>query len=283
VNVLEKQEYEYQYTRFLSLLIILIVIISVMLSACDSKKNVWPPCEPLTVVDGYKTVKVKEDNFTLKLPDYTDVRRRSVGEWGCDYADNIFIDYLWYDGKLIPWGENRFKVPVDQVVKLLISLKFSGYVEEDRNRYHKAAESDNDSWRFEDALAHKRYPLEYYPKLFWDDPVNPSETALKRARLDSVWGIRNTNYKDVITDRPFSAFCRIPPLDASDLNSRIESDFDGSGHCRGRISGAKDGKYLHFLIDVSDLRGHGRGHEGMTEINLIYDAVVEKIQSFIKE
>ncbi|EGG99000.1 hypothetical protein imdm_1638 [gamma proteobacterium IMCC2047] len=268
---------------FSSFLVTLFFVSITVLTGCDQETNVLEACEPLSIVDGNKTVKTKE-GVTLILPAFADVRRRSDQGQGCEYISSLYFDFLWYEGKLISEAINRFKVPEGKRKVVKLYYRGSGHVEEARASFRNDPESaDKKPWIFEGALPHKRFPLEYYPKFFWDDPKNPSEDALKRERLDSIWGIRNTKYKHVHSGFPFTAYCSIPPADKHNLSSRIESDFAkyGASMCRGSISVEKGGEYISAMIDVYAYLGSDQ--EGVKEINLIYDAAVEKLQSYIQE
>lgn len=265
------------------LFIVIGLFTTLVLSGCDNKNELSKPCDPLPIVDGYKIIKVKKGNFTLKLPDYADVRRQRGEDRGCEYVRDLFVHYLWYEDKLLSEGKNRLKVPYAQTVKVNIFFKGSGFVDAASERYRNDPVEIERPWRFDDALAHKKFPLEFYPKAAWDDPENPSEIALKRARLDSVWGIKHTKYRNPINGRLFMGACSIAPLDKDKPSSSINNITSRTGafSCRGYITAASGGRYLSFMVDTHTHRNNGQS--GMMEINLIYDAVVEKIQSFIQE
>jgi len=242
-----------------------------MVSGCG-KKNHWEACPPLPVIDGYVTTKTQQGGLTLKLPDYVDVRRDSRPDRGCQYVQQFYVDYLWYEGKLLPEAEYRFKVPQDNRIKLRIYFDGGAFA-----KVGDMYKDDKQPWNFEPALPHKLYPLEFYPRYYWDDPVHPSPGALKRAALDHIWGVRDTKYKKVTDARPFTAACSIPSVDESRPDSRIEAEFAvfGDSKCRGGVSASKNGKTLSVMIDV--------WRAGAPQINNIYDAVAEQLQSFIQE
>ncbi len=252
---------------------------------CDMQTNVVVPCDPLPVVDGYREIKLEDSNVTLRLPEYADLRREPSEEEGegCEYARNIFVTYLWYEGKLIPEGSNRFKVPDGEQVKVSLIFGLSG----DKEFVEKSMQRDprsNNNWRYDSPLAHKRFPLEYYPKYYWDDPVNPSNDSLKRARRDSIWGVIKTRYKNALTDRYFFAICPIPPSDKADPNSRIESDLANypASTCQVGMLIATNDKYISVSMRVWAYLG-GNNQKGILELNHISDAMVEEVRSFIKE
>jgi hypothetical protein len=216
--------------------------------------------------------------ITLKLPEYSDIRRRNSESDNCQYLSSFYIDYLWYEGKLISERANRFNVPEGEYIKVVIYFNGSGQLSDGIKSKFLI-----EPWRMESALPHKKFPLEYYPKYYWDDPDTPSEASIKRASLDSRWGIRDTKYLNPLTSAPFTAFCSIPPLNASKPNSRIENDFAeyGDSKCRGSITAAKKNKFISVTIDVWAHLGNDQ--KGILQINHIYNAVVEELQSFIQE
>lgn len=239
-----------------------------------------PPCAPLPVVDGYVTTKTQQGGITLKLPTYANPMTQSGEDRGCQYVQSFAIDYLWYEGKLIPEGINRFKVPLDK--RLPVTVYFWG------NAYARIEEvpKRDKSWNYEGAIPHKFFPLEYYPKYYWDDPVHPSEKALKRARLDQRWGIRDTKYKDVSENGRFQATCSLPYPDPAKPNAGADADFGyfGDSKCRGWILANKNGKTLSATIDVWAYRSDDKKNQtAIRDINHIYDAAVEQLQSFIQE
>ena len=250
------------------------IVCAALISGCG-KSNVEVACPALPVVDGYVSVKTRVGDMTLKLPAYADVRERP-DEKGFCRAYFVAIDYLWFQGKLISEGKHRFTVPQDQ--KMHVSIFLSSGVYPNVNDFsEEVKKAEEESWKLEPALPHKKFPLEFYPRYYWDDPVNPSTVALKRASQDHMWGIRETRYKSIWNGRPFRAGCNIPSAEASNPDSRVESDFAvfGDSKCRGSVSASKNGKGLAVMIDVR--------RDGAAEINHIYDAVAEQLQSFILE
>lgn len=252
------------------------------LTACGKREAEIIPCDPLPVVDGHVFVKVKDGDFTLRLPYYANPNRSAYGDRAkeCQYLKDFSIMYLWYQGKLIPEGTNRFKVPKTEyrpVTIYFLNDAGAGLVKNLKKPPEK-------SWRFDGALKHKKFPLEFYPKFEWDDPVNPSPQALQSAKFDQTWGIVGTKYKSILTNQPFTAFCDIPPLTKANPDSRIESDFAdvGDSKCRGGVIAERDGKYVGVMIDVWAYKGNP-SHQAIREINQIYDAVVEELKTFIQE
>lgn len=260
-------------TRFLVCLVVAVVCGAVV-SGCR-KSDLEEACPLPPVVDGFITIKTEVGGMTLRLPWFADVGQRR-DEQGVCKSHFVAIDYLWYQGTLISEAKHRFSVPQDQKMHVSIFLS-SGVYPKVNVLSEEVRKAQAESWKMEPALPHKKFPLEFYPHYYWDNPVNPSDVALKRASLDHMWGIRDTKYKSIWNGRPFRAACTIPPADAANPDSRVESDFAvfGDSKCRGSVSASKNGKGLSVMIDVR--------RDGVAEINHIYDAVAEQLQSFILE
>jgi len=249
-----------------------------LVSGCDKENDISLPCSPLIAVNGYEEVTTQE-GVLLRLPKYTDIRRYSGGGLDCEVLRALFVDYLWYEAELIPEGINRFKVERDKAVKVRLYYKGSGKLDD----LVGSEKADKRSWVFDGALPHKLFPLELYPKYYWDDADNPSEKSIKASRLDSRWGVVGTKYRNGHNDKRFTTSCSIPPLRKSDFQSRVENSFAeyGDSKCRGNITVAKNGSYVTMMIDVWAF--NGSESVGITEIDHIYDAIVERIEDFIKD
>ncbi|MBV1884205.1 MAG: hypothetical protein KUG82_21370 [Pseudomonadales bacterium] len=268
-------------TRYFSIKLFLAFICCAALIGCDDDSEINKRCDPLPTVNGFKAIKLYEGGLPVKLPFYADIRR--YPRKGCEFASDVFIDYIWYEGKLISRGVYHPLLNEISTVKVDLYFIGSGSIEDVRRSSRNDQNANKRPWRFDGALLHKRFPLQYYPKLYWDNPDVRSKNAFKREQQDSYWGIRNTKYKHVHKDRGFSAFCSIPSTDKSTPSTRIANDFSkfGGGGCRGYITAGKNGKYLSATIDVKvDFRNN---QKGMMKINKIYDAAVEQLQSFIQE
>lgn len=244
------------------------------------KRPVYKQCEPLPVTDGYVSVVEHETGINLKLPYYANIRRGE--ELGCHITRFFSIDYLWYENQLVPAGEYNVRVKKGLHKKghyLPVRIYFwNAWTGERPPRSNPIK-----PWQLEPAIPHKKFPLEFYPRFYWDDPDSPSEKSLNSARLDQRWGIANTKYKQVGNGLPFRAFCSIPPLDKADPDSRVKNDFAhyGDSKCRGGISASQNGKGLFFTVDVWAYKKPTQ--KAVQDINLIYDALVEQIDTFIKE
>ena len=268
-------------TRYFSIKLLFVFICCAVLMGCEDDSEMNKRCAPLPTVNGFKTIKLYEGGVKVKLPFYAGIRR--YRRKGCEFASSVFIDYIWYEGKLISQGVNHPLLNEISTVKVALYFRGSGRIESSQHKSRPVPNKLKRPWRFDGALPHKRFSLVYYPKFYWDNSSVRSEHALKREQLDSVWGISDTKYKGVFSGLPFLAYCSIPSSDDSNPSSRIANNFAryGDSKCRGRITAGKDGNYISVMIDVwADLDNN---QEGMTKINHIYDAAVEKLQSFIQE
>ncbi|MDX1452640.1 MAG: hypothetical protein R3183_08790, partial [Oleiphilaceae bacterium] len=97
------------------------------------------------------------------------------------------------------------------------------------------------------------------------------------------WGVKNTKYRSAIDELPFLTTCSIPVPQSFENIESISADFVhfGDSKCRGWVSTTLSNKTLVFMIDVWAYRGGDQ--RAIMDINLIYDAVVEQLQFFMKE
>ncbi|WP_448568662.1 hypothetical protein [Thalassotalea ganghwensis] len=236
-------------------------------------------CNRLPVVDGRVEVIEPKTGMSLHIPSFAHVTR--YANRGCENAQSFGLSYLWYEGMLIPeyTYDERVKKGIHKKGHYLpVKIYFRGASEGKvtQSRFSKA------QWHYQPAIPHKNYPLEYYPRYYWDDPENPSEKSLKRASLDHIWGVRDTKYQPVNTSTSYTVSCNIAALDPLQPNSRVQGEFIpyGDAKCRGVVSSGKNGKQLYFMVDV--WANTNPKFQAIKEINLVYDALVEEIKTFIK-
>lgn len=247
------------------------------------KRIIYKPCEPLPVVDGFVTVNELESGITLKLPNFARFSRSRAKGLGCQNVRSFSVDYIWYEKKLIPAYRYNKRVRDGFHIKgqyFPVRIYFKRAWANNKN---PLPFKNKDAWHYEPAIPHEKFPLVSYPRYYWDDPINPSKSSLKSAKSSHNWGIRDTKYKQVGTGKPFDSFCSIAPLDPSDPSSRVKGDFAdyGDSKCRGGVSASKGNKGIYFMVDVWAYKIPEP--TAVKEINLIYDALVEELQTFIKE
>ena len=240
-----------------------------VLSGCGPEEGHYrEPCPPLPVTDEHVTIQTRKSEMKLRLPEYVDLRRNSSLDRGCQYLEAMFIDYLWHNGKLIPEAINRFKVSPKERMHVRVFVS-DGYFFDSLS----ALPTKLQPWQIDPAIPHSKYPLEYYPRFYWDDPNTPT----KRSRLDHTWGIRDTRYRDPRDGTPFKASCNIPTPEKFDSRTVLDAPFSnfGDSKCRGWVIVVENGKVVVASMDI--------WREGGTEINHIYDAVIDQIHEFIQE
>ncbi|MGH1440211.1 MAG: hypothetical protein ACRBBR_08895 [Cellvibrionaceae bacterium] len=259
------------------------VCFSLLACSDDKRLNVSPACEPLPVIGNYVFAKTKETDKTLKLPWPAYLIRRAKiddSDKGCDYIHSLSYEYRWYKGKLYAPPESIEKGihKIKEAFPVKVFYRGSGFISDIDN-------SSFERWKLDGSKEHKKFPLIWYPRYQWDDPEKPSELSVRMAQLDSVWGIKNTRYKSIPPDVPFTAYCSIPPLDKDNPESRLENNFAkyGDSKCRGWINARKGDVYITFMVDVWAFKGDYKNHHPISEINHIYDALVEEFQSYIQE
>ncbi len=236
------------------------------LGACDRT----PPiqyCPAPQIVNGSMELKTTPKALTLKLPANTNIGSSRFVDHGCDHFNLATMDYLWYQGRLIPEGQNRFKIPSDQHIAVNIYLNGSGRALEEVS---KEVQGKNSDWRFTPAIPHTAYPLEFYPRAFWDVPEHPPDTPPK----DHLWGVRGT--RNPVTGRPFTTACAIHAPDNAIAEHSINAPFvkGGYNNCRGYVSVVKNGVVIEALIEVWS--------NGAPELDLIYNATSVLIESFVQ-
>jgi len=221
-----------------------------------------------------------DSGMLLNLPAFANITRNN--DRGCENAQSFSLSYIWYENQLIPayLYDQRVKGGVHEKGHYLpVEIYFRGAWIGGMDPITRQKEE----WRYQPAIPHEKYPLEFYPRFYWDDPENPSKKSLHRAALDQLWGVRKTKYRHVGTNRAFTAVCSIPPLDPAEPNSRVKAEFAqfGDSKCRGWISTEKNSNGLFFMVDVWAYKKPE--FQAIKDINLIYDALVEETKTFIKE
>ena len=248
------------------------------------KEPIQERCPPLSVVDGHIGIKT-EEGVDLLLPYPADLRRYNAHA-GCGVASSIYLNYFLHKGELVPAFQPPKSIPIeeqDKLIKVVMSIVGSGNLEDRRDQHHKRVSSDLRPWRFDDPVAHNTYPLEYYPKLNWENLDGPSAESLKKDLYSPVWGVTHTQNKQVINKRNFTVFCGISIAKKEGEPLPEDRDFNPRYfQCRGHVSTSRAGKYLVANLIVSTHTKVNR-KEKMKKLNLIYDAAIEKLKLAIKE
>lgn len=203
----------------------------------------------------------------IQVPDHADIRRLNSFNGGCEYARDIRIKYLWFKQKLIPMHEwIKFSVPSDYVNRSVEIILKEGSA---------SNHVDNlpiEKWRINPAYPHKYLPLEYYPKFRWKNIHEPGYPS----NYSGAWGVLKTKYKNYDGSN-FTASCSIPidELKSKNFKKLINAPMAnfGDSKCNGRLSVENNGIIITFAI---------RNWKDTTpEINHIYDAAFDEIQSFL--
>ncbi len=245
--------------HILSVHLIALLIFIFLLSGCDRKTNIEPPCPPLPVVDGYVTIKTR-GGITLRLPGDARLIRGSnkIEKGGCQILKEFYSDWLWYQGKLIP--EHDYAIEVAEKRVYIMLYGYSEGLVSDRFK---------EPWRYQPVLPHKFYPLDYYPHSHWstsEGPKHPDENI-------GYWGIRGRN--SLLTNEPTLTLCSMEKTNISDSIAERKASGFNLFACRGGMAIPRKEKYIAFSIDVAA--------EGVPEIDHIYDAIEQKFQNFVEE
>jgi hypothetical protein len=241
-----------------------------LLTAC--KPKVEPvACTPLPIVDGFETAMTEGDKMRLRVPKHT--------SWltaDCQQIKGVELRYYWHKGELV-WNDGTqstlefSKQTLEHPV--IIYLTHFQFLHEAQN----IAKNDTSifafkPWRLEGAVRHYKYPLEFYPKYYW---ARPDQTPAK-APPDGRWGVLGTS--NSFTNTPFSTACDIKRNADEPQPSLVKGEFAkdySDAKCRGGIYAVKGGKVASGMIDVWANNAH--------DIDKIYNAVIEKIQTYIEE
>ncbi|HSV34958.1 MAG TPA: hypothetical protein VLI46_05345 [Ramlibacter sp.] len=176
----------------------------------------------------------------------------------------IELAYIWHDGKLLPRDENQFKIPQGKQMPIKI---FAREVKLLAEQTHSV-----EYWRFENAVRHRLYPLEFYPRFYWStqDKRPPKDPP------DVRWGVIGT--RNPISGRPFTTACNIdradPSVQASVVNGEFHKNYSDA-KCRGGIAVVKGDKVWFAMIDV--------WANNARYIDQIYAAAIAELQTKILE
>jgi hypothetical protein len=230
-------------------------IAAVLLAACQRAQPVQA-CSALPNVDGYVNVEFEGRQGRMRVPPHASL----VWTSDCKSVRSVEMSFQWIDNRLVSG-------------KPISGADFFGFRVSVRpyGRPHPAVRAP-EAWQFEPALQHRKYPIDFYPRLAWSAPDKPPSEKLGLG----TWGVRGTS--DQATGRPYLLLCDIAPPDPGMPESIVDGDFpsgSADAKCRGGIRVVKG---TTDLIASAYIPAKGVPH-----IDRIYRAIAELIPPLIQE
>lgn len=235
-----------------------------LLAACKPKVEPMA-CTPLPIVDGFETAMTEGGKMRLRVP-----ARASRLSDDCKQIKSTALAYFWHKGKLVLRDkDNHFDAELNGAdgKNRVIEVYLESFV-----AISDITPTQAEPWRYEKAIKHDKYPLELYPQFFWS---GPHENPLKPSS-DVKWGVVGTN--NPVTKQPFTTYCAIEPGPGGTQADVVHGDFTndiGYANCRGGVIALRGNKAIGATVDVWLNNAH--------DIDKIYNAVIEKIQTYIEE
>ena len=241
---------------------------AVFLMACGALVACKPAeipvaCMPLPIVDGYETAMVKGGKMQLRVPKHSARLTEN-----CKEIKEVYLSYYWHKGELVSADDNQFnpelsKSSLQNPVKIYLTAF---------QLIPEVSPSTLKPWQFEGAVRHYKYPLEFFPKFYWEAPDQPPA----RAPPDVRWGVVGT--KNVFSPYPRTTACDIV-RGADEAQADVVKGEFATGYsdakCRGGIYGVKGDKVAFGMIDVWRNNAH--------DIDMIYAAAIAKLQTYIQD
>lgn len=237
------------------------IVAAAALAGC---KRPAPPkaCEVPQFVNGRITLPLNESGTRIHLPHF-----RALGwEMDCKYVRSVDMAFQWHGGKLLPQMSVPQRNKDDEYIQVHLWIQAA------------APPNPNfpppEPWRFEQPVAHKRFPVEFYPRLTWSAPDDPRPPRLIRS--GPLHGARWT--QDPASGRPFRASCDLIPSDAAKPESFEDSEFPkgyGDAKCVGGVRAGKGQSEVSATITV-----HAAG---VPQLDRIHNAVFQFMQDSIKD
>lgn len=226
-------------------------------------------CDQLEIIDGHFEVRTDPGGPVLKLPALSIIEQGSPNFGECNIARGFSISYEWYGGELKP---SNLAAGVNKTVFHPVRIYYRGEMTADLWK--------DEGSRYEGAVKHLKYPLEFYPKFF---SHGDSESKSENIRQDGVWGVVGTKYKNPINGRKFEAFCGLGSGNLENESLLEVSEFGSGGDekCRGWILIEHERKVYVLMVDVWANWGYPK-HEAIKEMNFIYDSIVEEFLSYLE-
>lgn len=237
-----------------------------VLSSCALLASCTPPdppdvCKGPLPVDGFVSGFTEGRRALLRLPAHATINWSS----DCNEIRSFSVTLYWLDGKLVPWSNDMlYRGEVGGIQKVRILSK----------RIGRRADvvQHPEAWRFEHAMPHRTYPLELYPRFYWDAP----DRRPIKDPPDLQWGVVGT--RSPITGRPFTAMCDIVHAGRTTQESAVNGDFRkdyADAKCRGGVSAMKGDQIIFAMIDVW---AYNAPH-----IHMIYNAAAVELRSYIEK
>jgi hypothetical protein len=230
-------------------------IVTVLATACQPAQPVQA-CPALPTVDGYVNVELEGRLGRMRVPPHASL----VWSSDCKSVRSVEMSFQWIGDRLVAGKP----IPGPDFFAFRVSVRPYG-------KPHPAVKVP-EAWQFEPALPHRKYPIDFYPRLAWSAPDTPPTQTLGLG----AWGVRGTS--DQATGRPYLLSCDIAPLDPGRPESVVDGDFppgSADAKCRGGVrvvKGATD------LIASAHIPAKGVPH-----IDRIYRAISELITPLIQE
>jgi hypothetical protein len=241
------------------------ILFASILAGC--KPKIQEPCPVFPEKDGYTHVTSEGGLIKLKLPKWVNVSPT----YDCKHARSFDVNFWWDKGELHPMGLYfPSKSDVQGGTKAaMVYIGAHGFRKSDE--WKQEMERRIRPWQMTGAIPHKFYPLDMYPKFYWES----EHEQPKQNPYDIMWGIRGT--QDPITGYPFKTTCSIVPVDKKDQTTATQGvgSFQGDSKCMGTINVVKGDVNVNVTVYVWG--------KGFSEIDKIYNAAVVEIDKMIME
>jgi hypothetical protein len=235
-------------------LVWVLVLTTALLAGCKQPPSPQE-CTTPPAIDSHVTVEFEGGKGHFRTPHFGGF----VWTSDCKYVREVTMRFQWHDNKL---SDKTIHGPDFFLIK--VSVEPSG-------KPHPAV-NPLETWQFEPALGHNKYPIEFYPRTAWSTPDNPKSDPPRYP----LWGVKGT--MDSQTRRPFLTSCQIVPVDSSKPESIVDGDFpatNADAKCVGGFS-VRDGRAnVSVRVEIPAI--------GVPHIDRIYRALSELITPLIQE
>lgn len=244
------------------------IVISFLMIACvffifGCKPKIQETCPAFPVQNGYAFVTSAGGIINLKVPSWINIDPT----YDCKQARSLSMQYWWYKKDLYPIGKPYAFFAEKKHQRVWVNV--TGF--HTKQEWMAVVLNHSKPWQFEGSVDHSEFPLEMYPKYFWESPSGASNHA-----SNSVgWGVKNT--VDPITKKPFIASCSILPTNKNNPTSAVNGKFAsyGDSKCMGTISAIKQNKIITASVYV--------WADSAPEIDLIFNSITKELTKFIQE